>query len=417
LIALLDAIKTNHPYLSNGRPFVVYSDDRSLQYVQSLKLSSNPKLIRFSLLLQHFNFSIKHISGALNVAADFLSRYPSIHSFQEQQSVDESREANQSQDFLPELDFYDYFSSLDVEAYNADSDIQFRDSSKKQRRNYKTFQFMPIDEAQQPAENAPQQGDVPQRRKRRTMQRDNANSEQQAVTHDDVNGHGDDDSIITDAELNERQAQIQSQVPPAVNQDSQRDDPFFYAIIEHLETGALPSDRTHAQRILFQIDDFYIEDDQLWHLGRIRGKNLEKIVPRYQQLCIPKAFRLKLMESIHNISHFSFLKCYLTERQKSYWPGMATEMNIYTKSCLVCQQIKTSPKPHYPMKGIPARCLFQCLQIDYHEIRTPKREMPGEYRYVLITIDNYSQFVTLLPSKDMTAQTSAKLIMDNTILK
>jgi hypothetical protein len=144
LIALLDAIKTYHPYLSNGRPFVVYSDHCSLKYIRSLKLSSNPKLIRFSLLLQHFNFSIQHISGASNVAADFLSRYPSIYSYQEQQPVDESQVANQSQDFLPELDFYDYLSSLDVEVYNADSEIQFCDSSKKRRRNYKTFQFMPL---------------------------------------------------------------------------------------------------------------------------------------------------------------------------------------------------------------------------------------------------------------------------------
>jgi hypothetical protein len=417
LIALLDAIKTYHPYLSNGRPFVVHSDHCSLKYIQSLKLSSNPKLIRFSLLLQHFNFSIQHISGASNVVADFLSRYPSIHSCQEQQPVDESREANQSQDFLPDLDFYDYLASLDVEAYNADSEIQFRDPSRKRRRNYKTFQFMPIDVIQQSAANAPQQKTVAQKRKQRTTPHNNASNEQQAVTHDEVNGSDDDESIITEAELNERQTQIQSQLTPAVNLQSQRDDPFFHAIIEHLQTGALPNDRTLAQRILFQIDDFYIEDDQLWHLARIRGKNLEKIVPRYQQLCIPKSFRLKLMESIHNISHFSFLKCYLTARQKFYWPGMATEMNIYTKSCLVCQQIKSSPKPHYPMKGIPAKGLFQCLQIDYHEIRTPKRETPGEYRYVLVAIDNYSHYVTLLPTKDMTAETSAKLIMDNIILK
>jgi hypothetical protein len=86
---------------------------------------------------------------------------------------------------------------------------------------------MPIDETQQPAESAPQQGDVTQRRKRRTMQRDNDNSEQQAVTHDDSNRHGDDESIITDAELNEPPAQIQSQLTPAVNLNSQRDDPFF----------------------------------------------------------------------------------------------------------------------------------------------------------------------------------------------
>jgi hypothetical protein len=96
---------------------------------------------------------------------------------------------------------------------------------------------------------------------------------------------------------------------------------------------------------------------------------------------------------------------------------MATEMNIYTKSCLVCQQIKMSQKPRYPMKGIPATGILECFQIDYRKIRTPKRETRGEYRYVLIEIDNYSHYVTLLPSKDMTAETSAKLIIDNIILK
>jgi hypothetical protein len=102
--------------------------------------------------------------------------------------VDESREANQSQDVLPDLDFYDYLSSLDVEAYNADSEIQFRDPSRKRRRNYKTFQFMPIDETQQPAANAPQQRNVAQKRKQRTTPHDNASNEQRAVTHDEVNG-------------------------------------------------------------------------------------------------------------------------------------------------------------------------------------------------------------------------------------
>jgi hypothetical protein len=75
---------------------------------------------------------------------------------------------------------------------------------------------MPIDETQQPAANAPQQRNVAQKRKQRTTSHANASNEQQAVTHDEVNAH-DDESIITDAELYERQTQIQSQLTPAVN--------------------------------------------------------------------------------------------------------------------------------------------------------------------------------------------------------
>jgi hypothetical protein len=104
-------------------------------------------------------------------------------------------------------------------------------------------------------------------------------------------------------------------------------------------------------------------------------------------------------------------------RQKFYWPAMALEMAIYTKSCLVCQKIKPSSKPHYPIQGIPAKQIFECLQVDYYEIRTPKPATPGECRYALVAIDNLSQYTTILPSKDMKAETAAKLIMDNIILK
>jgi hypothetical protein len=60
LIGLLDAIKSHHPFLSNGRQFLILSDHVSLRFIQNLKLSSSPQLVRFSLFLQHFNFRIKH---------------------------------------------------------------------------------------------------------------------------------------------------------------------------------------------------------------------------------------------------------------------------------------------------------------------------------------------------------------------
>jgi hypothetical protein len=123
------------------------------------------------------------------------------------------------------------------------------------------------------------------------------------------------------------------------------------------------------------------------------------------------------MESIHNISHFSFLKCYLTARQRFYWPAMATEMAIFTKSCLVCQQVKFSAAPKYPVHGMPTHNLFECLHVDFHEIRTPKKSGPSEYKYVLVAIDQASNYVTLLPTANMQAATAARLNMDNIILK
>jgi hypothetical protein len=45
-----------------------------------------------------------------------------------------------------------------------------------------------------------------------------------------------------------------------------------------------------AERVLYQADDFIIQDDQLWHLARLKSKRLQQISPRFHQLCIPKSF-------------------------------------------------------------------------------------------------------------------------------
>jgi hypothetical protein len=386
LISLLDAIKAYHPFLSNGREFLLLTDHLALTHIQNLRLESSPQLIRFSLFLQDFNFRIKHIRGSENSVCDFLSRYQSTHSPPEDTTDGRATDTQQSDDIIPQVDFYDYLSAIDVEAYNEDSEINFRDPTKKRRRNYKICQITPIDAQESICHDTQQLAHRTPRRTDHAQHSDHSDSEHQAVTHDETRIHRDDESTLMDSTLSEQYSQIQNHMNPEINLDSQKDDPFFEAVINHLQTGTLPTDRTLAQRILCQIDDYYIEYNQLWHLARLRGKRLAKIVPRFQQLCTPKQFRLKIMDSIHNISHFSFLKCYLTARQRFYWPAMATEMAIFTKSCLVCQQIKFSAKPKYPVHGMPSHNLFECLHVDFHEIRTPKKSAPSEFKYTQKTI-------------------------------
>jgi hypothetical protein len=238
----------------------------------------------------------------------------------------QTQEANQTTDLLPEIDFHDYFGALDVDRYNTDSEINFRDPAKKRKRDYKVYPLTPIDAQEHTSDNLKQPANKATRRKNHAPQRVITENDHQAVMHHEAREHADDESSLMDSALNEQYTQLQNHMNPETNLDSQRDDPSFAAIIDHPQTGAPPNDRALAQRILCQTDDFYIEDNQLWHLARLRGKRVEKLALRFQQICIPRKFRMKIMESIHNISHFSFLKCYLTARQRFYWPAMASEM-------------------------------------------------------------------------------------------
>jgi len=59
-LAMLTAIKENHVYLA-GQPFNVYTDHISLKYLQSLKVTANNHLARWSLALQQYTLCLKKI--------------------------------------------------------------------------------------------------------------------------------------------------------------------------------------------------------------------------------------------------------------------------------------------------------------------------------------------------------------------
>lgn len=57
-----------------GRQFTVYTDNRSVSYLRTCRLLS-PRIARYALAIQEFDFELKHIAGAKNVVADALSRH------------------------------------------------------------------------------------------------------------------------------------------------------------------------------------------------------------------------------------------------------------------------------------------------------------------------------------------------------
>jgi len=60
-----------------GRKFIVFSDHKPLEYIFNNEKSS-PKVLRWKLQLQEFDFTVKHCQGKFNTVADCLSRITSI---------------------------------------------------------------------------------------------------------------------------------------------------------------------------------------------------------------------------------------------------------------------------------------------------------------------------------------------------
>ena len=71
-LGLMAALKHFDVHLV-GRPFEIITDHRALKYLNTMK-NSNPRLTRWSLAIQPFNFVVKHRPGLLHSNADGLSR-------------------------------------------------------------------------------------------------------------------------------------------------------------------------------------------------------------------------------------------------------------------------------------------------------------------------------------------------------
>ena len=72
-LAIVWSVKKLRYYLL-GRKFSVITDHKALQWLDNTKLT-NSRLMRWSLILQEFNFDIQYRKGVANTNADSLSRY------------------------------------------------------------------------------------------------------------------------------------------------------------------------------------------------------------------------------------------------------------------------------------------------------------------------------------------------------
>ena len=71
---LISALKHFSVYLSTSSfPILVLTDHNPLVFMEKMK-DKNMRILRWSLIVQDYNISIKHVRGVDNVIADCLSR-------------------------------------------------------------------------------------------------------------------------------------------------------------------------------------------------------------------------------------------------------------------------------------------------------------------------------------------------------
>jgi len=415
--ALIAGIEHFNMYLSH-QPFQVFTDHLSLQYIRTLKLG-NSRLIRWSLMLSQYQFTIHHVPGTKIGHADGLSRRPYPPEVDEPATMglnphthllamttddvnnEEATEAQQcSQTHL-----------LAVTSTHKHKATTRTDQSKRQKQQQtktcKQQNFQPLSTpspVQSSAESLTGDG---------TISTPDGELAESAVQFDfSPPGDSAEDPPVL--------------LPSPINIHNQKNDPFFAAIIQYLEDGSLPNDKQQARRVIIQAEFYTINDSILWHLAINRHKRLKQVDAIIPQIAVPPEHRLALIEAYHSqsLQHAGIDKTFLSLKAKYHWVSMWSDVAEWIKTCTVCQTIKTVPMqkkaPLYNWQ--PAR-IFQRISVDHFgPINYPGQKVTGSkskdgLKYILVIIDSLSLNVELIAAKTTSADETAQLIFDHWITR
>jgi hypothetical protein len=228
--------------------------------------------------LQHFDYEIVHVKGRDNLIPDFLSRYPM------KDSVGTVEQTESEPDPLSDVDHFGYLNAIDMKELYPMKRMEDGAIAKDRKHKFRTYHIMPV------RQKVSERTNSARRVRRKRVQNSDASSERLTQTsRDQSNGshshiaESNSDSHLMDEETRLVYSDIQQQLTPAINLVSQGDDPFMQAIILFLQEGRLLEDKALARMVLLQSDDFFISQEQLFHLARVKNtKRLHSIIHRFQ---------------------------------------------------------------------------------------------------------------------------------------
>jgi hypothetical protein len=131
--------------------------------------------------------------------------------------------------------------------------------------------------------------------------------------------------------------------------------PQLGPIFNYLRTGQLPTDAQAARRIVYESENYIIEDDLLYFLYTPRTRKLDRAHVVLKLLCIPEIFRHNIAVALHDFNtHIGFQRLYATCKLRYYFKNMYQFLREHVLTCQVCQEAKRPTHPQQiPIQATP----------------------------------------------------------------
>ena len=171
---------------------------------------------------------------------------------------------------------------------------------------------------------------------------------------------------------------------------AQKVDPVLSEIIKNCN---LDSNKTFK--------DFTLKDDILYFYDTKAKAEL---------LAIPFKLREYILNLYHNqklsIVHMAGRRMIELFKKRFFWFNMVTDIQKWVRSCAKCVEHKRyQPKQHGLLQPIKSDFPFQMVGAD---IAGPFKRSTGGYKYILVIIDYFTNWVEAVPLRSLTAEDTAK---------
>ena len=351
-LAVVYAVDECRVYLAD-REFTIITDHQCLQYLDRFK-DSLPRLNRWAMKLQSYQYKVCYKKGSANTNADALSRIP-----WEQMEENTSRKTDKP--------------VVDVSVIHPE-------------RVYHQVTFMFDGEQEDTIPVATYKVSRPC---------------EPSVDKDAVAAV----MVIEPDEL------------PSAQQNCPEIGPYYdfiqYGVLP--EDNKLARKLAHQEDQYIIIDDVMYHRHNPGQRSKFRP-DLHLCISK--QVVVPINYRARLLDQYHDAmvggGHQGYDRTYYALKHKYFWPRMYTDVCEYIKRCDTCQRIKCNPhaKP-VPLTPMPIVATFERWHMDFLMMKESK----DGFKYILLLVDSYSRWCEAFPMKSQDAYAVARVLFSEIITR
>lgn len=131
------------------------------------------------------------------------------------------------------------------------------------------------------------------------------------------------------------------------------------------------------------------------------------------QLVLPSQYISSVLTSLHDdVGHPGRDRTLTTLRDRFYWPGMVADVTEWLKQCGRCVRFKTNLTARAPLVSIQTSQPLELVCMDFLQLEMSK----GGFQYVLVITDHFTRYSQAIPTRNMTAKTTADAFINNFVV-